>query len=108
VERQLQAFQSNDATTAFTLACPELQRQFQTAFNFMSMVETRYHPVYRPRAVIFEGITHIQRYPTLQVLLMTQAGNLVRALYLMQQQPNDSWRIAGCQLLPVKIERTGR
>lgn len=103
VERQLKAFQDNDAKTAFSLACPELQRQLRRPRTFMEMIRTNYQPVYSPRAVIFEGIVHIQQRPTLQMMLMTQSGNLVRALYMMQQQPNFSWRIAGCQLLPVSI-----
>lgn len=104
VERQLQAFQNNDATTAFSLACPELQRQLCQPHRFMEMIKTNYQPVYSPRAVIFEGIVKIQQRPTLQLMLMTQGGNLVRALYMMQQQSDFSWRIAGCQLLPVSIE----
>lgn len=108
VERQLQAFQTNDATTAFSLASPELQRQLRQPRTFMEMVRTNYQPVYNPRAVIFEGIVHIQQRPTLQMMLMTQAGNLVRALYMMQQQADFSWRIAGCQLLPVSIEHRHR
>ena len=108
VERQLQAFQDNDATTAFSLACPELQRQLRRPHKFMEMIRTNYQPVYSPRAVIFEGIVYLQQCPTLQMMLMTQGGNLVRALYMMQQQRNLSWRIAGCQLLPVSIEHRHR
>ncbi|MEM7065173.1 MAG: DUF4864 domain-containing protein [Cyanobacteria bacterium P01_B01_bin.77] len=108
VERQLAAFQANDAITAFSLACPELQRQLRQPRTFMEMIRTNYQPVYNPRAVIFEGIIRIQQRPTLQIILMTQAGNLVRALYMMQQQADFSWRIAGCQLLPVSIENRHR
>lgn len=104
VERQLQAFQDHDATTAFSLASPELRRQLRQPHAFMEMVRTHYHPVYNPRAVIFEGIVYIQQRPTLQIMLMSQGGNLVRALYMMQQQADFTWSIAGCQLLPVCIE----
>ena len=103
VERQLRAFQDNDAKTAFSLACPDLQRQLRRPRIFMEMIKTNYQPVCNPRSVMFEGIVHIQQQPILQVMLMTQAGNLVRALYMMQQQSDFSWRIAGCQLLPVNI-----
>ncbi|MBT9310583.1 DUF4864 domain-containing protein [Leptothoe kymatousa TAU-MAC 1615] len=108
VERQLQAFQDNDATTAFSLASPELQRQLRQPHAFMEMVRTHYQPVYSPRAVIFEGIVHIQKRPTLQMMVMTKGGTLVRALYMMQQQADSTWRIAGCQLLPVCIENRRR
>ncbi|MEM6255365.1 MAG: DUF4864 domain-containing protein [Cyanobacteria bacterium P01_D01_bin.156] len=105
VERQLQAFQDNDARTAFSLASPTLQQQLRQPHAFMEMVRDHYHPVYNPRAVIFEGIIYIQQHPTLQIMLMSQGGSLIRALYIMQQQSDDTWRIAGCQLLPVCIEK---
>ncbi|MGD1857272.1 MAG: DUF4864 domain-containing protein [Leptolyngbyaceae cyanobacterium] len=108
VERQLQAFQRNDAPTAFSLACPELQRQLHHPRAFMTMIKVNYQPIYSPRAVIFEGIIYIQRHPTLQIMLMTQGGNLVRALCIMQQLADLSWRVAGCQLLPVCIENRKR
>lgn len=108
VECQLQAFHDNDDAMAFSLACPDLQRQLRRPCDFMEMIRTNYQPVYNPRAVIFEGIIYIQQRPTLQMMLMTQGGNLVRALYMMQQQRDSSWRIAGCQLLPVHIEHRNR
>ncbi|MEO0868654.1 MAG: DUF4864 domain-containing protein [Cyanobacteria bacterium J06642_11] len=104
VERQLQAFQDNDATTAFSLASPDLRKQLRQPHAFMEMVRTHYQPVYNPRAVIFEGIVYIQQRPTLQMMLMSQGGNLVRALYMMQCQADFTWCVAGCQLLPVCIE----
>ena len=104
VECQNPAFNDDDATTAFSLACPELQRQFRRPHAFMEMIKTSYRPVYRPRSVVFEGVLHIQQRPALQLMLMTQTGTLVRALYIMHQQSDCSWRIAGCQLLPVNIE----
>ena len=105
VERQLQAFQRNDAVTAFSLACPTLQRQLRQPRTFLEMIKLNYRPIYSPRAVIFEGVIHLQQRPTLQMILMTQAGDLVRGLCIMQQQADLSWRVAGCQLLPVCMER---
>lgn len=104
VERQLQAFRRKDAIAAFSLACPDLQRQLRQPRAFMEMIKINYQPIYSPRAVIFEGIVYVQQRPTLQMMLLTQGGNLVRALCVMQQQSDLSWRIAGCQLLPVCIE----
>lgn len=104
VERQLQAFQRNDAVTAFSLACPELQHQLRQPHTFLEMIKINYQPIYSPRAVIFEGIVYVQQRPTLQMMLMTQGGNLVRGLFMMQQQSDLGWRVAGCQLLPVGIE----
>uniref|UniRef100_UPI00403F8DA0 DUF4864 domain-containing protein n=1 Tax=Microcoleus sp. OTE_8_concoct_300 TaxID=2964710 RepID=UPI00403F8DA0 len=38
VEKQLQAFQKDDAAGAFAFASPGIQQQFRTAENFMHMV----------------------------------------------------------------------
>jgi Domain of unknown function (DUF4864) len=60
IEQQLQAFQSDNSAAAFALASPDIQAQFQTPENFMKMVKTGYLPVYRPRSVVFEGMSTIQ------------------------------------------------
>ncbi len=104
ISGQLEAFQKDNATGAFSFASPEIQVTFCTPDNFMRMVRTAYQPVYRPRSVMFEDITTIQGFPAQKVLLLNEDGRLVRALYLMQKQSDGSWRIAGCYLVPVEGE----
>ena len=104
VSGQLEAFQKDNATGAFSFASPEIKVAFGTPNNFMRMVKTAYQPVYRPRSVMFEDITTIQGFPAQKVLLLDEDGRLVRALYLMQKQPDGTWRIAGCYLVPVEGE----
>lgn len=101
IEQQLQAFQQNDAVKAFAFASPSIQELFETPENFIGMVQTHYEAVYRPRSVIFEAIAEIEDLPAQTVIFMTSSGNLVRAAYLMQQQPDLSWRIHGCLLMSV-------
>lgn len=105
ISGQLEAFQKDNATDAFSFASPEIQAQFGKQENFMMMVKTAYQPIYRPRSVMFEDITAIQGLPTQKVLLLNEDGKLVRALYMMQKQPDCTWRIAGCYLVPV-VEET--
>lgn len=100
IEQQLQAFQRNDAECAFAFASPGIQAQFGTPENFMVMVKTAYKAVYRPRSVVFEEIVEVEGLPAQTVMLMEPDGELVRAIYLMQQQPDLDWRIHGCFLLP--------
>ena len=101
VERQLQAFQNDDAVTAFSFASPKIQEQFGTPENFMEMVVTAYEPVYRPRSVVFEDPSIIRSTPAQPVFLLSGDGIPVTALYLMERQPDGSWRINGCFLIPV-------
>jgi len=101
IESQLQAFQQDDAARAFALASPAIQDQFSLPEKFLAMVRTAYPPVYRPRSVIFEDMTMVQGLPAQKVMLMNAEGELVRAVYLMQRQPDTTWRIHGCFLIPV-------
>ncbi|MEH1942656.1 MAG: DUF4864 domain-containing protein [Nostoc sp.] len=102
VERQLAAFKKDDAQGAFAFASPAIQAQFGTPENFMQMVKTTYPGVYRPRSVFFEKITTIQGNITQPVLLLAPDGVPLRALYFMEKQPDNSWRINGCFLVSLE------
>ncbi|MDF2387111.1 DUF4864 domain-containing protein [Nostoc ellipsosporum NOK] len=104
IERQLEAFQKDDAQGAFAFASPGIQEQFCTPENFMQMVRKHYPAVYRPRSVFFEKIISIQGNITQPVLLLSPHGVPLRALYFMEKQPDDTWRINGCFLVSVKAE----
>lgn len=101
IESQLQAFQQDDSISAFAFASPGIQMQFRSAENFMQMVKLGYPAVYRPRSVIFEEITTIQDNVTQPLLLLAPDGLPVRALYFMEKQPDTTWKINGCILVPV-------
>jgi hypothetical protein len=104
IERQLQAFQNDDATGAFAFASPGIQERFGTPENFMHMVKTAYPAVYRPRSVLFEDLTNMRGVLTQVVLLLDPEGVPMRALYLMEKQSDSTWRIDGCFLIPVEYE----
>ncbi|QLE54646.1 DUF4864 domain-containing protein [Nostoc sp. TCL26-01] len=107
IEHQLAAFQQDDAQSAFTLASPAIQEQFQNPENFLRMVSISYPAVYRPRSVFFEKITTIQDNITQPVLLLAPDGIPLRALYFMEKQADDTWRINGCILVSVEAESFG-
>jgi len=99
---QIEAFQSDDGIQAFLYAAPSIRQQFKSVGNFMRMVRGSYPAVYRPRSVLFGELTQMQGFPAQAVFLMAQNGDLVKAIYLMQQQPSKDWRIAGCFLMPIE------
>ncbi|MFN6461210.1 MAG: DUF4864 domain-containing protein [Nostoc sp. DedVER02] len=102
IENQLAAFQKDDAQGAFAFASPGIQAQFGTPENFIQMVKISYPAVYRPRSVFFEKITTIQGDITQPVLLLAPNGVPFRALYFMEKQPDNAWRINGCFLVSVE------
>ena len=102
IEQQLAAFQQDDAQGAFDGASPAIQAQFGTPEYFIQMVKISYPAVYRPRSVFFENITTIQGNITQPVLLLAPDGVPLRALYFMEKQPDNTWKINGCFLVSVE------
>jgi len=98
ITAQMKAFARNDADAAFAFASPELREQFGSASHFMAMVQYGYQPVYRPRAVTFGPLLNIDGRTVQEVAVIGPDGTPRLALYTMEQQPDGSWRIAGCML----------
>jgi hypothetical protein len=98
VGEQLAAFQRDDERAAFALASPTIQQQFESSGNFMRMVRSRYQPVYRPRNVQYGEIETVDGEIIQRVELIGPDGVPALAHYVMERQPDGSWRINGCFL----------
>ena len=96
IEAQLQAFRTDDSAQAFAYASPAIQSIFKNPDTFMSMVRAGYKPVYRPREVEFRDLVPVEGRWTQRVLVVGADGVPVVAQYVMEQQPDGSWRIDGC------------
>ena len=99
IESQLAAFQRDDGVEAFSYASPTIQGRFQSPEIFMTMVRTGYRAVYRPREVEFRNLRLVDGVPTQEILFVGPDYQAVTAVYLMQQQPDGSWKINGVYLL---------
>ena len=99
IRRQMDAFRRDDAAAAFAFASPSIRSQFGSDPDvFMEMVRRGYAPVYHPRTTSF-GRTEREAGRLVQHVLVTGPdGGGREALYFMEQQPDGSWRIAGCVL----------
>jgi hypothetical protein len=96
IEGQLQAFRSDDGAQAFAYASPAIQSIFKDPDTFMSMVRSGYQPVYRPQEVEFRDLVPVEGRWTQRVLVIGPDGVPVVAQYMMEKQPDGSWRIDGC------------
>ena len=106
VQAQLDAFAADDANRAFSFAAPSIREMFGTADRFMAMVRTGYPVVYRPASVAFLKPELIDG-EVIQGVRMTDAnGASWLAVYQMQRQPDKSWRIGGCQVVPSQERMT--
>jgi len=105
IEAQLRAFRSDDGVQAFAYASPAIQSIFKNPDAFMSMVRAGYQPAYRPQEVEFRDLVPVEGRWTQRVLLVGPDGVPIVAQYVMEKQPDGSWRIDGC-LLERSTEQT--
>lgn len=100
ISHQLEAFERDDAATAFSYATPALQEQFGNAEKFVDMVQQSYAPVYRPQGVTFLEPSVIDSVPVQPLRIVAGNGAVVVAFYFMERHDGE-WKISGCQLVPI-------
>lgn len=103
IGEQIKAFRDDEAARAYDFAAPDLRAQFATADAFIAMVRAHYRPVYRARNFDFTGPARpMAAHPEMRiqrVFITDDGGSGHVARYIMQKQPDGSWKIAGCHLL---------
>jgi len=99
IESQIAAFRRDDGAGAFAFASPSIKRLFGTPENFMEMVRTGYPQVYRPASVNFGELVRAEGTLLQLVEIVGPDGLPVIAVYEMEQQPDGTWQINGCQIL---------
>ncbi|WP_235981788.1 DUF4864 domain-containing protein [Methylobrevis albus] len=98
IGEQIAAFKADDSARAYSFAAPQLQQVLGNADTFMSMVKQGYQPVYRPKAVTFGQLRDTAKGLVQEVFLVGPDGADWTALYMVERQPDGTWRIAGCKL----------
>jgi hypothetical protein len=98
ISQQLDAFQRDDEVEAFSYASPSIQAQFKTPAEFMRMVRNGYEAVYRPRSTRFLEVFVLDGQVVQPLEVVAQDTAVVMAYYLMERQPDGTWRISGCVL----------
>ena len=107
VQGQLDAFAANDAAKAFSYAAPNVRSRLSTAERFMAMVRAGYPVVFRPASVAFLVPQRLADGTVVQRAQMTDArGEAWLAVYTLQRQKDQSWRISGCDVQPARGRAT--
>ena len=99
VQGQLDAFAADDANRAFGFASPSLREVFGTAERFIAMVRESYPVVYRPASVAFLVPEAVDGEVVQGVHFTDADGRLWLAIYRLQRQRDNSWRISACELV---------
>jgi hypothetical protein len=99
IESQLDAFRRDAKAEAFSYASPDIQRIFRNPDRFMQMVRSGYPQVYRPQAVEFQALKPVAEGRAIQeVFFVGPNGVGSLALYVMERQPDGTWKIDGVRL----------
>ena len=86
----------DDAEKAFSFAAPAIRKIFRTPEMFLYMVRKSYQAVYRPRKYEFRTIRNIDGKVVQPVTIVGPTGVTETALYIMEIQPDGTWRIGAC------------
>ena len=95
IECQLAAFKAEDGAAALSFATPERQ-QFGSGERFLDMVRSGFPLLMHSRHVEFGDPQYLQGRWTQPVRVTAEDGRSVSTLYVMEQQPDGSWRIDRC------------
>ncbi|MEP6067699.1 MAG: DUF4864 domain-containing protein [Paracoccaceae bacterium] len=98
ISNQIEAFRSDDFSTAFTFASPAIQLMFKTPDNFGRMVSQGFPMVWRPSDVEYLGL-HQEPGALVQRIQVTDAEGVSHVLDYMMVETADGWKINGVELV---------
>jgi hypothetical protein len=96
VRAQLKAFSEEDADGALAVATPEVRKSVGDATRFLALVRGNYPMVYHPAGFAFLQ-PQADKDQVLQAVALRDADDKTWiALFTLQRQPDNSWRIGAC------------
>ncbi len=93
---QLSALALDDADKAFETATPEVRAAIGSSNRFLAMVRGAYPMVYRPSSVSFHKPEQEDGGVLQLVEIKDDDDKSWLALFALERQPDQSWRISGC------------
>ena len=96
VSAQLKAFSNEDADAAFAAATPEVRKSVGNPSRFLALVRGNYPMVYHPAGFAFLA-PQADKDQVLQAVAIRDADDKTwLALFTLERQPDNSWRIGAC------------
>lgn len=96
IVQQIAALQDDDADKAFETATPAVQAAIGSSNRFLAMVRGAYPMVYRPTSVSFHKPEEEDGSVLQLVEIKDTSDKSWLALFALEQQPDQTWRISGC------------
>ena len=98
IQRQLEAFQHNDAAGAFALASPGLKETYANPKNFMDSVRSGNTPFFNRRMTEYQDFVAAGDDATQTLVLVDDDSTVWTVVYKLARQPDGSWLIDGVVL----------
>ena len=98
ISSQIEAFQSDDFSTAFTFASPSIQLMFRTPDNFGRMVSQGFPMVWRPSDVEYLGLRQ-DSGALVQRIQVTDADGKLHVLDYFMVETAEGWKINGVEFV---------
>jgi hypothetical protein len=93
---QLKAFSEDNAEAAFDTATPQIRKSIGDSGRFLAMVRGSYPMVYRAAGFAFMA-PELAQDKVLQIVAIRDGNDKTwLALYSLERQPDNTWRIGGC------------
>jgi hypothetical protein len=93
---QLKAFAENDADAAFAVATPEVRKTVGDPRRFLALVEGNYPMVHHAAGIGFLPPEMDQGHVLQIVALRDGDDKTWLALFSLERQADNTWRISGC------------
>lgn len=96
VMAQLKAFSEEDADAAFATATPEVRQSVRDPRRFLALVQGNFPMVVHPAGFAFLA-PHVEKNQVLQAVALRDADDKTwLALFTLERQPDNTWRIGAC------------
>lgn len=102
IEGQLAALARDDAAKAFSFAAPNVRKAVGNAEGFLDMVRRGYPVVYRHASVAFLKAEGKDGVVVQRVQMNDAEGMGWLAVYTLERQKGNIWKITGCQVVENK------
>lgn len=99
IQSQIEAFQADDWTRAFSFASPAIQGLFHNEESFSQMVVTGYPMVWRPKSFNLGALANTPQGLRQTVIFEDSEGRYFVADYTMKRI-DGAWRIDGVTIRP--------
>jgi hypothetical protein len=106
INLQIGAFERDEEAVAFSYATPDARRYFGSPHNFMEVVRGSYSALYHHTSREFLEAAVVHGLVVQPLKILTTDGDIIVALFTVEQQADQEWRVGSCEFAPSTLSAT--